>query len=74
MGQAKGETFSKKLLELEILQWMPLKQVRELHNEGLPLTYQNTFIGNQFTTILGSNPAKHFMTHESIWSLWLDSL
>jgi len=30
MAQAKEATFDKKILELEILQWMPLKQVRGL--------------------------------------------
>jgi len=31
MGQGREETFNKRLLELEILQWMPFKQVRRLY-------------------------------------------
>jgi len=31
MEQAREETFEKRLLELEILQWMPFKQARGLY-------------------------------------------
>jgi len=34
MGWVKAKTFNKRLLELEILEWMPFKQVRRLYQIG----------------------------------------